>query len=451
MAQGETTPRTETLSNGMSLINIPVPGSEMGAVYLIVRAGSRNETPETAGLAHFLEHLFFKGTQQRPSAEQIARDFAIDGISTNAYTAQEEVCYYASGRAIYLDKMAANLAEMLTSAVIDPAEVERERNVVVQELSTRSQSPTSWLSDHLGEVTFGGTQAVSRPVGGSPAVIRSVTRDEIAGYRGQLYAPDQMALVVCGGQGITKERAEQLLGSMPQPTLSRPREKAVWGKGADWMFRKFSPGRGDEPQVHLRLALPGIPANDPREPAMEVLTTILGGDMWSRLFISVRERAGLAYYASAGHRSFDDAGIFIIGMATLPKDAAKATEMAVAELKKMALDGPTAEEMLMAKACLSTAVSQELETAENRGLATAQEWRRGATLKTPAELAAEFDTVTPEQVKAMAQQLVLELPALKVGVAGAQDVGRAVLAAAGKTHVIAPKNVTNRGAEGASL
>jgi predicted Zn-dependent peptidase len=148
-----------TLSNGATLLNAPSASRNIG-VFLIVRAGSRDETAETAGLAHYLEHMFYKGTERRPTTQQITREIDRLGASTNAYTDTEEVGYYAEGPATAMRQLADIVTDMLSRPLFAVEEVERERNVVLQELSARLADPDGWIWDRLGTVAFGADQPV---------------------------------------------------------------------------------------------------------------------------------------------------------------------------------------------------------------------------------------------------------------------------------------------------
>ena len=168
------------LDNGVSLLNAPSASRNSG-VFLIVRAGSRDETAETSGLAHYLEHMFFKGTERRPTTKIISREIDRLGANTNAYTDTEEVAYFAEGPATAMLELADVICDMLSRPLFAAEEVERERNVVLQELSMRLADPDGWIWDRLGTVAFGGDQPMSWSAAGFPAVIEKATREQLTG------------------------------------------------------------------------------------------------------------------------------------------------------------------------------------------------------------------------------------------------------------------------------
>src|SRR5450756_1507296 len=203
-------PSLSVLPNGVSLLNAPSASRNVG-VFLIVRAGSRDEAADTSGLAHYLEHMFFKGTSRRPTTLQISREIDRLGANTTAYTDTEEVAYYAEGPATSLDDLTDIITDMLTRPLFAAEEVERERNVVLQELSARLSDPDGWIWDRLGTVTFGGNQPMSWSAAGFPAVIEKATREQLTGYHRAFYAPASMCLVIAGGATLTEDQALTLL------------------------------------------------------------------------------------------------------------------------------------------------------------------------------------------------------------------------------------------------
>ena len=420
-------PRVETLSNGVTLLNAPMPSRNVG-VMLIVRAGSRDETADTAGLAHFLEHLFFKGTERRPRTDIISREIDRLGASTNAYTDTEEVAYYAEGPASALDNLSDIITDMLSRPLFDPEELERERNVVLQELAARLLDPDGWIWDRLSTVTYGGDQPMSWSAAGFPAVVEKVTREAMVEYHRSFYAPKSMALVVAGGTQLTTARAEELLADIPQAT-PKPRIPAVWGQGARYVANVRNYAADEDPQVKLVLAFPGIPALDNDRAALSVMTFILGGGMSSRLFHTVRERNGLCYSIYALHEGFEDTGLFAIATGTRPGDARRAIELSMAEFRRMAAERVDEDELDAAKSAMVGRLLRSTETAMAASRFFAGRWRAGLPLETPDDRAAAIKTVTAADVQAVAQRITAGLDDVRLAFVGPKDVGEELLAA----------------------
>jgi predicted Zn-dependent peptidase len=417
-------PTLKTLPNGVSLLNAPTPSRNVG-VFLIVRAGSRDETKETSGLAHYLEHMFFKGTTRRPTTKHISGEIDRLGASTNAYTDTEEVAYFAEGPATAMRELADVITDMLSHPLFVAEEVERERNVVMQELSMRLADPDGWIFDRIGTVAFGGDQPMSWSAAGFADVIEHATREQLVEYHRSFYAPKSMCLVISGGATLTPEDAAALLADVPHAN-PKPRVPARWGQG-DRYIADVRPNQ--EPQTRMLFAMPGIPAHDPRRTSLSVMTHILGGGMSSRLFLTVRERNGLAYSIFAHHESFDDAGMFGISTATRPKDARKATRLAFRELRKLAAKGVGRNELAAAKSAMIGRLLRSTETAIASARWYGSRWRAALPLETPDQRADAISQVTAVEVHEAAQLIEAKAADVRLALVGPEDQGPELLAA----------------------
>jgi predicted Zn-dependent peptidase len=420
-------PALTVLPNGVSLLNAPSVSRNVG-VFLIVRAGSRDEAADTSGLAHYLEHMFFKGTSRRPTTLQISREIDRLGANTNAYTDTEEVAYYAEGPATALDDLTDIITDMLTRPLFAAEEVERERNVVLQELSARLADPDGWIWDRLGTVAFGGDQPMAWSAAGFPAVIERASRDQLLDYHRSFYAPDSMCLCVAGGASISAGRAAELLADVPT-AKPRPRVPAVWGQGERYTCNVRPPTDQEEPQIRLVFAVPGIAATDEDRTALSVMNHILGGGMSSRLFHTVRERNGLCYSIFSHHEGFEDAGVFVISTGTRPKDARRATELSFAEFRALAETAVPEDELSATKSAMIGRLLRSTETAISLARFFGGRWRARLPMETPDSRAAAISRVTAEQVQAVAQRIVAGIPDVRLAFVGPEDQGEELLAA----------------------
>ena len=418
-------PTLTTLPNGVSLLNAPTPSRNVG-VFLIVRAGSRDETRETSGLAHYLEHMFFKGTTSRPTTKSISEEIDRLGASTNAYTDTEEVAYFAEGPATAMAELADVICDMLSRPLFIAEEVDRERNVVMQELSMRLADPDGWIFDRIGTVAFGGEQPMSWSAAGFAEVIEHATRDQLVDYHASFYSPESMCLVIAGGSTLMADDAARLLSGIPHAT-PKPRVPAKWGQGE----RYIADVRPDaEPQTRMLFAMPGIRALDPDRTALSVFTHILGGGMSSRLFQTVRERNGLAYSVYATHEGFDDAGLFAISTATRPKDARRAIELSFDELRKLAAVPVSEDELSVAKSSMIGRLLRSTETAMASARFFVTRWRARMTLETPDQRADAIAKVTVDEVHEIGQRILAGLPEVRLAMVGPEDQGADLLEAA---------------------
>lgn len=420
-------PTVSTLPNGVSLLNAPSASRNVG-VFLIVRAGSRDETADTSGLAHYLEHMFFKGTSRRPNTLLISREIDRLGANTNAYTDTEEVAYYAEGPATALDDLVDIITDMLTRPLFASEEVDRERNVVLQELSARLADPEGWIWDRLGTVAFGGDQPMSWSAAGFPAVIERANRDQLLDYHRSFYAPASMCLTIAGGATLAAERAAELLADVPV-AKPRPRVPALWGQGERYTCNVRTVTDQEEPQIKLVFAVPGIPAQDPDRTALSVMNHILGGGMSSRLFHTVRERNGLCYSIFSHHEGYEDAGVFVISTGTRPKDARRTTELSFQEFRALANDPVPEDELSATKSAMIGRLLRSTETAISLARFYGGRWRARLPMETPDSRAAAIAAVTAEDVQRVAQRIVAGIGEVRLAFVGPEDQGEDLLAA----------------------
>ncbi|MEA2637696.1 MAG: hypothetical protein QOE18_753 [Chloroflexota bacterium] len=421
------TPELTVLDNGVSLLNAPSSSRNSG-VFLIVRAGSRDETAQTSGLAHYLEHMFFKGTQRRPTTKIISREIDRLGANTNAYTDTEEVAYFAEGPAMAMLQLADIICDMLSRPLFAAEEIERERNVVLQELSMRLADPDGWIWDRLGTVAFGGDQPMSWSAAGFPSVIEKATQDQLTSYHRTFYAPESMCLVIAGGAILSHDDAMGFLSDIPHAT-PKARSRAKWGLGDRYTVNVRPVTREEEPQVHMVFAVPGIPASDPQRTALSVMTHVLGGGMSSRLFQTVRERNGLVYSIYAHHAGFDDTGLFAIATATRPKDARRATSLAFKEFHKIAAKRVAADELAAAKSAMVGRLLRSTETAIASARFYGSRWRARLPLETPDDRAEAIMKVTADEVQAVAERIAAGIGDVRMALVGPSDQGDELLTA----------------------
>jgi predicted Zn-dependent peptidase len=294
-----------TLSNGIRVLVAPVPTAQSVTCAVMFETGSRYETSETSGIAHFAEHMFFKGTTRRPTARDISAE--IDGIGGefNAFTGKEMTGYYVKCAAGTRDTALDVLADMLRRSKFDADEIEREKGVIIEEMNMYFDTPRSYIGSVYERLLYG-DQPLGWDIIGRKETVRAATRETFMGYLDRWYGPERTVIGIGGklGDGLL-ERLEELFGdteARPQGTYEpaslteSPTRIAVHTKQSD--------------QAHLILGARGYPTGHPDRYAVQLLGTVLGGGMSSRLFTEVRERRGLAYYVFAGAGAYADAGSF---------------------------------------------------------------------------------------------------------------------------------------------
>lgn len=403
---------THTFPNGLKLLTIPTGGVASVTVLVMVGAGSRYETKKINGLAHFLEHMAFKGSKKRPTA--LAISSAIDGIGGefNAFTGKDHTGFYIKARAVHLPLLVDVLSDMILNPILEPAEIEREKGVIIEEIHMYEDTPMRHIGDIYEELLYGNT-----PLGwntaGKPEIIRSIKRDNFVTYIDGLYRPNNAVMVVAGGIG------EKTSAIRHQPSdIVDLVEKSLkdWKKDATWQWEKQSDTQikagvkvkyKNTQQAHMALGVRAYPLGHPKRFALSVLSVILGGGMSSRLFIEVRERRALAYYVHTNVEQYLDVGNLVTQAGvdvTRIDDAIKviSTQYQGVALKSMEISQP---ELRKAKEYLKGRLTLELEDSRSvAGFYGTQEILKRAVL-TPEEVMQKTESVTLEQIYDVAKDI----------------------------------------------
>ena len=298
--------RKTTLDNGLRLLTIPMPGVASVTMLITVAAGSRFEEKNINGLSHFLEHMAFKGTQKRPTALDIAT--LIDGIGGefNAFTSKDHTGYYIKAAQKHLPLLFDVLSDMLLHSKFDPAEIEREKGVIIEEINMYEDMPIRKISDLYENLLYGDTK-LGRDIAGIPDVIRSIKREDFIAYLNRFYGPANTIVTVSGGiEGSARELTNKYLGEWQSKKPEQP-EKFRDGQKKPALLLRHK----DTQQAHLCIGVRGYNLTHPDRYKLGVLTNLLGGGMSSRLFIEVRERRGLAYYIRSANEMYTDVGNFV--------------------------------------------------------------------------------------------------------------------------------------------
>jgi predicted Zn-dependent peptidase len=299
------------LANGMTVATDSMAGVDTASLGVWVGAGTRHETPAINGVAHLLEHMAFKGTEQR-SARDIAVEIEAVGGVLNAYTSREHTAYYARILAGDMPLAMDILADILQRSTLEEAELTRERTVVLQEIGQAEDTPDDIVFDYFQETAYP-NQALGRPVLGTADTVANMQRDEIRGYLRRHYTGERMILAAAGkvDHDALVAAAERLFAGLPNSN-AEPAEAARYVGGDRRESR-------DLEQVHLVMGFDGIGYRDDDYYAATVYSTLLGGGMSSRLFQEVRERRGLVYSIYTFAAPYSDGGLFGIYAGTGPE------------------------------------------------------------------------------------------------------------------------------------
>jgi predicted Zn-dependent peptidase len=391
------------LSNGLTVATDHMTSVETVSVGVYVDVGTRQEEAETNGVAHILEHMAFKGTTTR-SARDIAEQIEAVGGQMNAHTGREQTAYYVKLLKEDLTLGVDIIADILLNSVFAPDELERERGVILQELGQVEDTPDDVIFDRFGEVAYP-DQAVGRPVLGRAEIISTLPRQALVDFRESFYGASRM--VFCAAGRVDHDelvRLAQSRFSALRPVGSDGLRPARWQGGE---YRE----EDDLEQVHMTLGFPGVSYTDDDYWAANVLATMLGGGMSSRLFQEVRERRGLCYAISAWSGSLVDGGSFGIYTGTGPEAVVELVPVLTEELKRASIAAPM-DEIARARAQIRAGLLMGLESTSARMDALgSQILTYGRPLPTE-EIVARVNAVDGENIARVARRVFSGAPTM---------------------------------------
>jgi predicted Zn-dependent peptidase len=387
-----------TLPTGERLITEAVPSVRSVALGFWIGAGSRDETASRAGVSHFLEHLLFKGTS-RHSAQEIAELFDGLGGELNAATSRETTVVYARVPENHVE----DALDVMVGMVYDPAftDLDSEREVVLEEIAMVEDNPQDLVHDVVSEAVFGG-HPLGRPVIGRAEVIASVGRRALAAFHRVAYTADNIVVAAAGN--LTHARLEELLAArLPQTTPAARRPRKPVGRRPRPGLRFQS--KATE-QYHVCLGAPGISRRDERRFAASLLDAILGGSASSRLFQEIREKRGMAYAVYSFASQYSDAGQIGLYVGTREENLVECLQIAADEIADVVSGNVRPGELERAKENLKGRMLLSLESTSNRMSRLGRSLLTGTELLTLDELIERIDAVGPEDVAALARDLL---------------------------------------------
>jgi predicted Zn-dependent peptidase len=360
--------RRSVLPGGVRVLTEAMPGQRSATIGFWVGVGSRDEAPGQHGSTHFLEHLLFKGTKRRTALE-IASAFDEVGGESNAATAKESTCYFARVLDSDLPMAIDVIADMITGAVLDPAEMEQERDVILEEIAMDSDDPTDVAHENFVAAVLG-PHPLGRPIGGTPAAIRAVARDSVWEHYRRYYRPDELVITAAGGlehDVVCRLVVDALhaAGWSLEPTAApvdrRSTERAeITGTAGLHVVKRAVE------QANIIMGCPTIVATDDRRYVMSVLNAVLGGGMSSRLFQEIREKRGLVYSTYSFASSYADAGYFGMYAGCTPSKVRQVLDLLGVELDKLAEGGISDDELRKAVGQLCGGIVLALEDTGSR-------------------------------------------------------------------------------------
>jgi predicted Zn-dependent peptidase len=407
--------RRTVLPSGLRVLTEAIPTTRSASVGIWVGVGSRDETPALSGVSHFLEHLLFKGTRKR-TALDISADIEAVGGETNAFTTKEYTCFYARVLDADLPLAVDVLCDAVADSVIDPADVETERGVILEEIAMHDDEPGDEVHDVFTEAIYGASAPLGRLISGTEETISPMTRRQIHSFYRRRYTPPHIVVTAAGNldhaQVVKLVRAALAGTALDTPPAApgtlRP-IRTVRAQPARTLVRTR-----DTEQAHLVLGCPGIGRLDDRRFALGVLNNVLGGGMSSRLFQEIREKRGLAYSVYSYASQYADAGVFAVYAGCAPGKADEVLDLIRTELARVAADGIDAGELARGKGMVKGSYVLGLEDSGSRMSRLAKSELLFGDLMGVDDLLARVDAVTLDEVGTLAADLLTRPMSLAV-------------------------------------
>lgn len=401
-------PTLTTLKNGLRVLFVDTHAFPTLTTLLLIGAGSRYETEENNGIAHFFEHMPYKGSKKYPSSFIISSTIEGMGGAFNAFTAKDHTGYWVKGTANHFPQIIDILSDILLHPLLDPTEIEKEKGVIVEEINMYEDTPT----DRVGEI-FETLMYPKSPLGydivGSKETVTSFTRDTFTSYMERFYHPKNVVLVVAGG--FQKDAQREYLKLIEE-------KFGDWNGQASATFDKVSENQSKPAllmrkkpteQAHFCLGYRAFSFFDERKHALNVLSTILGGGMSSRLFMEVREKHGLCYYISTGRQLYHDVGNIVTqaGVVNDVEKMKKAIELTIAEHETLKHELVPEDELIRAKESIKGRLLLSLEKSENVAGFFGQELILRDVVESVEQSMADIDAVTASAIKTLSQELFI--------------------------------------------
>ena len=380
------------LNCGIRMAMEKIPYVQSAAVGIWVKAGSADENDTNNGISHYIEHMLFKGTENR-TAKQIAEEVDRIGGNINAFTGKEATCYYIKTLDSNLEKACDILIDMFLNSQFDETELDKERMVILEEMKMTEDTPDDLVHDLLFEQVFQGIP-LERQIIGTEKSLAGIRRQDIIDYIKKEYTRDNI-VVSLAGNFDEDYMCNYFEGRLAQLTASKPERT----KSSRIYVPKFQTRVKDVEQTHICMGVPGIELdNDDLYYPMVLLNNIMGGSMSSRLFQNIREEKGLAYSVYSGHTSYMDAGAYFIYAGINSNKIQDAIEGIACELDLLKREGVTADELAMAKEQSKSSYIFGLENVNSRMFANGKNILLLNEVREPQRVLAEIDSVTMDDM-----------------------------------------------------
>ncbi|OPX86235.1 MAG: Protease 3 precursor [Pelotomaculum sp. PtaB.Bin104] len=388
-----------TLDNNIQVLTERVPHVRSVALGFWVDVGSRDEGPENNGISHFIEHLLFKGTEKR-TAKQIAEALDAVGGQLNAFTTKEYTCYYARVLDEHFDLAFDLLSDMLFGSIFAAEDLDRERNVIIEEIKMYEDAPDELVHDVFASSMWQG-HALGRPIIGTAEVIARITRDQIIEYYKTHYNPGKLIVTAAGNIDH-----DQVISKLKPVLEARTGKSLARSLIAPQPTRDVVCRSKETEQVHLCLGTPGLSLDHEKTYTFQIVNTILGGGLSSRLFQEIREQRGLVYSVYSYHSSYHDTGLFCIYAGLSKQNVDEVLELTFRQIKDIRENSVTAEELQRAKDQLKGNLLLSLENVSTRMSRLGKSQLYLGKIIPPEEVVEKLNKVTIKDIQDLAVEML---------------------------------------------
>ncbi|MEI7890367.1 MAG: pitrilysin family protein [bacterium] len=383
-----------TLKNGLRVLTIPVKGTQTATVMLMVGVGSRYESEKQAGLSHFIEHMFFKGTKNRPTAQSISEELDAIGGEFNAFTAKDKTAYYAKVDSRHINKAVDVICDIFLNSKLEQVEIDRERGPILQELSMYEDEPRRSVGDEFEKILYG-DQSLGRGIVGYKKTISDFKRKDFISYIKKHYNANETVVCVAG-KFNENEIITQLQKHFAvfQAGKKIPLKKVVEKQTSPAIRIKLKKTE----QTHFILGVRGYKQDHKDRYVLALLSIILGGNMSSRLFIEIRERRGLAYFVHTSVDTYQDCGYIATQAGVEHGKIEQAVDAILFEYKKIATEYVSEKELQKAKDYVKGRAVMGLEASDDVAMFFIDQEMHKEKIITPKEVFALVDAVTVDDI-----------------------------------------------------
>jgi len=390
-----------TLPNGLRIITVPMKDNPAATVMVMVETGSNYEKPAENGLSHFLEHMVFKGTEKRPTSRMIFNEVDGLGAQTNAFTANEFTGYYAKAEKNHWKHLLELLSDIYLNPIFPETEIEKERGVILQEISMYEDQPQALVWEVAAELVYGDAPA-GKSIAGTRENVKKFSRNDFVRYRNLHYVAKKTLIVVAGdiSEAELKKEVQKLFKNVSDKKKAG-KEKVKVAQTAP----RLKVHKKDTDQMHLVFGMRSFGSSDKRSPALTMLAAILGGGFSSRLYEKLREEMGVCYYVRAGNDRYTDHGLFAVSAGIDPERVEEVVKVVLAECKRLSEEPVSAEDLQRTKDYVAGNMYLGLETTDSLAeFYTIQEIVKGEILS-PKEWERSIRAVSAKDIQKAARDV----------------------------------------------